>query len=278
MTRKIIIYTIPKCGTHFLSQIVALLLNINCNIYDKKELYKYVDHIIHASQIKNKPYFNTHPKYVNYQIMKKAPHFIIFSIRNPIDKTISNFFYNYYNRLNLRDKNIVDKNFNKVMFNWCNKNIQKYSNEIIKHMNMQKYFSNSILIDYNKLNSNKIEHIKLIANIMKVPYNDELIQLIYDKTDVKKCRNYEKNVKLFKVGKVQHDCFFRDGTNEQFYKYFTHEQIKILISKIPLQLKLFYNLNTILQNQKFINNTNNINNINNINDKSFNNFIDNIDI
>ena len=73
---------------------------------------------------------------------------------------------------------------------------------------MQKYFSNSILIDYNKLNSNKLEYIKLIADIMKVPYNNELLQLICDKTDVKKCRNYEKNVKLFNVGKVQHNCFF----------------------------------------------------------------------
>ena len=70
MANKLIIYSIPKCGTHFLSKIVALLLDPNCNIYNKNELYRHVVHYRKAhfnemSEI-NSPFFNTHPGYLSY--------------------------------------------------------------------------------------------------------------------------------------------------------------------------------------------------------------------
>ena len=71
MVKKCIVYSVPKSGTHFVSQILALLINPNCNIYDKDSLYKIVPHAM-STKLANLPFYNTHPMYIPYNIIKNA--------------------------------------------------------------------------------------------------------------------------------------------------------------------------------------------------------------
>ena len=241
MVKKCIVYSVPKSGTHFVSQILALLINPNCNIYDKDSLYKIVPHAM-STKLANLPFYNTHPMYIPYNIIKNAPHKVIYLIREPLDLTISCFYFHYYNRQNKSVRDNIDKNLNKNMYNWCLSKIQFYCNKIILHIQNQINHKNSFLINYNKLNSNIKLSIKFIANQLNIKCNDQLIEFISNKVNIKNCKEYERKKKLFKVGSVQNNYFFRDGTNNQYLKHFNQNQINNLISKIPIVLRKYFKL------------------------------------
>ena len=42
-------------------------INPNCNIYDKKQLYKIVPHILNANKA-NLPFYSTHPIYISHYL------------------------------------------------------------------------------------------------------------------------------------------------------------------------------------------------------------------
>jgi hypothetical protein len=156
MVNKLIVYSIPKCGTHFVSQIIALLLNKNCNIYNKKELYKYVPHLTNTLNM-SLPFFSTHPCYVNYKTINVLPNKKIFIVRSPLDKMISEYFFYVYYRTNKTKLNKINRNLNKHIFQYCVNHVKKVNSEIINYIEYSKRTNNSILFDYNKLfkNSNK---------------------------------------------------------------------------------------------------------------------------
>ena len=61
----VVIYTIPKSGTHFMSDIISLMINPKTNIYNKNKMYKFVPHIKKID--KSKVFFSTHPKYIKLE-------------------------------------------------------------------------------------------------------------------------------------------------------------------------------------------------------------------
>lgn len=239
MVKKLIIYSIPKCGTHFLSQIVALLINRNCNIYDKDELYKYVTHFTNISQI-NRPFFATHPCYLAYDKIKLLPHKKIFIVRDPLDKTISRYFYRVYYRANRQKLAIINKNLNGDIFRYCLKHLKTYCKEIVTHMKMSKRIPGSVLFDYGTVLEDKKKFIRIIAEMLEVPITDELVDFIYDKTDIKKCSEYESKFRSFNVGAVQNGLFFRQGGSKNYEKYLTIQQIERLKREIPQYLHNIY--------------------------------------
>ena len=238
----VLIYSLQKCGTHFISQIIALIINKKCNISDKNELYNIVPLITNIVQ-SNKPYFSTHPCYVNYVNIAKLPHIKIFIIRNPLDKLISEYFYEIYYRINKDELMIVNKNMNIHIYNYCIKHINKVCNEICNHINYSKIITNSILFDYNKIQNNKKTFINIIAkNLMNIDLSDEDINYINDMTNIEKCAEYESKHNSFKIGKIQNGLFFRKGENENYKSYLTNIQINILKKKIPQILIKLYNI------------------------------------
>lgn len=239
MVKRCIIYSIPKCGTHFLSQIIALLVNPNCNIYDKDELYKYVIHFTNIQQI-NRPFFATHPCYLSYEYIKKLPHKKIFIIRNPLDKLISSYFYRVYYRANRIKLMEINKNLNKSIYQYCLKNLKKFCSEIIVHMKMSKSINNSVLFDYTTVLADKKKFIKIIADMIEIPVTDVSIEMICEKTDIKKCSDYEKENNSFKVGAIQNGLFFRQGGTKNYEKYLYPNQIAQLKKQIPQYLHNFY--------------------------------------
>ena len=242
MVNNIIIYSLQKCGTHFMSQIIALILNKNCNIYDKKELYKTVP-LVENLVLANKRYFSTHPCYVSYMNISKFPHMKIFMIRNPLDKLISEYFYEIYYRIGKRELMAVNRDLNRHIYHYCLKNINKVCNQICTHIEYSKRIHNSILFDYNKILNNKRIFVKLIAHdIVGIELCDEDIDDIVYKTDIQKCSDYERKHRSFQVGRVQNGLFFRHGHNNDYKRYLTEEQIEKLKKYIPqVLIKLYLN-------------------------------------
>ena len=220
MEKKLIIYSIPKCGTHFLSQIVALLINRNCNIYDKDELYKRVTHVklTNITQI-DRPFFATHPNYLPYDKIRPLPHKKIFIVRNPLDKTVSRYFYRVYYRANPQELAMINKNLNADIFRYCLRNLEKYCAEIVTHMEMSKKIPDSVLFDYGVVFDDKKKFIRIIAEMLKIPVTDEWVDFIYEKTDIKKCSEYESKFRSFKVGAATRMPFSQNDHQELCVKH-----------------------------------------------------------
>jgi len=242
MVNNILIYSLQKCGTHFMSQIIALIINKDCNIYNKDELYRTVPLITNIVSV-NKRYFSTHPCYVSYMNIAKLSHMKIFMIRHPLDKLISEYFYEIYYRIGRNELMIVNRNPNRYIYEYCVKHINKVCREICTHIEYSKRIHNSVLFDYNKILNNKKTFIKLIArDLVDVDLSDEDIDYIVDKTDIKKCSDYEDKHNSFKVGKIQNGLFFRKGENENYKRYLTEGQIDKLKKYIPQVLIKLYNI------------------------------------
>ncbi len=69
--------------------------------------------------------------------------------------------------------------------------------------------------------------------MLEVPITDELVDFISDKTDIKKCSEYESKFRSFNVGAVQNGLFFRQGGSKNYEKYLTIQQIERLKREIP---------------------------------------------
>ena len=95
----------------------------------------------------------------------------------------------------------------------------------------------------NKILNNKRIFVKLIAqDIIGLELCDEDIDDIVDKTDIKKCSDYESKHRSFQVGKVQNGLFFRKGENNNYKRYLTEKQIENLKKYIPPVLIKLYDL------------------------------------
>ena len=242
----LIVYAVPKCGTHFLSQIVALLLNPECNIYDKDELYKEVRHVQKKEFLEDDfvapRFFNTHPNYLGYERVVSYPHKKLFVIRHPLDKTVSSFFYRIYNRAEGQRLRRIKNDLNAAIYDYCTKNIDKFSNQLLLHIEQSAVIPDSHLFDYSAFIEDKPAHIERIAEIMGVPHDQEQVDWIAAETDFDNCADYEKEHDSFRVGAVQNGAFFRQGSNNDFERYLEPDQIAALSTRIPSGLKAFYGI------------------------------------
>ena len=221
MDNYIIIYTRQKCGTHLISNIVALLIKNDCNIFNKESMYKIVPHFDGFHQyspgnIKNK-IFSTHPTYLNYNNNGINNSYIIASVRNPIDVCISFYFYRECRKPQYRRMSLID---------YVKYNINKTCMRLRDHIKFVSNNPNRLLIRYEEMINNKKEAIIKIATFIKKRSNlnlkldDALIDDICYKTDIKIAKKEENKRGMYKVGDVQVCNFHRDGSIGQWKKHF----------------------------------------------------------
>ena len=197
-----------------MSNIIALILNEETNIYDRDSMYDIVPHI---KKYNNQKIFSTHPNYISYDfiINKKIP--IITTTRDPMDTVIS-YYYFYEKR----------KDNSEKIFDYCISNISDIIQISKKHHNFIKSYSNLLLVKFEDLVYNKEEEIYKIYNFIKSNYDINLklnVNNILDKTDFLNTRKQEEKNGIYKVGKNQKTFFHRKGTKDQIFDEFTDEEI-----------------------------------------------------
>jgi hypothetical protein len=229
---KIIIYSIKKSGTHMISGIISLLIDINTNIYNKNDMYKVVPHITSNKSFNkfNQCYMSTHPKYFDMKnpIINNKDNRIIFIIRNPLDLCISQYFF-YEKR--------KQKNTQLTLFDYCKKNYKEQLRLVNRHIKKQKKVENSILISFEETIFNKkllIEKIyyflKINNKLENIDLNEDLIQKIISKTEFSKLKTNEIKNGNYMVSKKQPSLFHRKGTFNQWKEYFTEDEYNNIIN------------------------------------------------
>jgi hypothetical protein len=215
------IYTLTKTGTHLISNIIALMINENIDIYDKQKMYSLVPHI---KKYNGESIFSTHPGYIKYENMYDIP--IITTIRNPLDILISRYYF-----FELR----LDTSKQRTLFNYCLDNIDELNDSLLKHLDFINSHDNILFLKFEDLVNSKKEQIIKIFNFLSkntdIPIKINT-NLILEKTSFLKVNSEEKQRGLYMVGKNQKTMFHRDGRTYQFITKFNADEQNILLNKI----------------------------------------------
>ena len=188
------------------------------------------------------PFFNTHPNYLPYDQVQLYPHKKLFVVRNPLDKSISSFFYRIHYRATGNKLHQINEYLNEEIFDYCLENIEKFAEQIRIHIENASVIPNSYLFDYSKVIEDKSHFISKIADIMNVPWDKDVLEYISKKTDIRKCAEYESKHRSFQVGAIQNGPFFRRGANNDFERFLRPTQIDILRKKLPVDLRAFFEI------------------------------------
>lgn len=232
---KTVIYTVPKSGTHFVSNITSLLKNIDNDISTPSSLYNVVGHIKTNKQINDssKEFFSTHVMYIKPEEFQKNINSICV-IRNPIDTAIS-FYYFYETR--------KEPSKQSSIYEYLKITIPKICKEILKlvKFNLRE---NSILIKYDELITNEKDNIRKIFNFLNKYHslNDYKYDILSKKINIKNMKKNEKDLGKYLVGTIQKFNFYRSGKIGQWKEHLTNEQFKDLLNLVPKDLfSLFEN-------------------------------------
>lgn len=223
---KIIVYSIKKAGTHMISDIISLLYDINCDIYKKEEMYKIVPHIRYLVDLKNSKQdcISTHPCYFNMKskIINDSNNAIIFVIRDPLDLCISQYYF-YEKRKKISEQ--------KTLLQYCKNNYKEQLRLVNRHIQKQKKVKNSILISFEDVVSNKkntiikiYEFLKLNNKLQDIELDENIINIIIEKTTFNQVKNNEIKNGKYIVGNKQPELFHRKGTIDQWKDHFTEEE------------------------------------------------------
>ena len=229
---SIVIYSVPKSGTHYLSNIITLLINQDINIYNKEEMYKYVPHITKKKK-KNIDFcsinfFSTHAKHISYNELNHN-HKCIMIIRNPIDLTISNYFF-FEKRKAIPKQRPIYKYIIDTIENVITEvNTMKELYENNKH-NSILFRYEDLYLKFNEMVPKIVEFInRYIPNII----TNSNIDKIKEKVSFKNVQNKEKKNGIYKVGRIQNGLFHRSGKINQIKEHVNSTQINNILSKIP---------------------------------------------
>eukprot|EP01084_Bolivina_argentea_P223476 378104_1 len=230
----IVIFTVPKCGTFFLADIVTLFIDINTNIYNRLEMSSIVPHITNKRQIGEKKFFATHEVYISFSYLLNKHYNMIVGIRNPIDVTISSYFF-YEKRKPEKQQLFI--------YNYTLANIEINSNKILK--NYQHYVNNmnrcilnkfeDLIFDFNNTIKGIYQFISRFAKSDTPNYD-----LIAKMLDFETVHRQEKQNGIYKVGKIQKTLFHRSGKVGQAKEHFTNNQIATIIKLIPNDIYEIY--------------------------------------
>lgn len=238
---NIVVYSVPKSGTHYLSNIITLLIKQDVNIYNKEEMYKYVPHITKKQNI---DFFSTHPMHISYNELNYN-HKCIMMIRNPIDLAISKYFYFEKRKLRTQQRPIY-KYINDTIENVIIEvNTMKELHENNKH--------NSILLRYEDLYLKFDEMIPKIVEFINIYMPNVIKNVNIDKiketVSFKKVQNKEKQNGIYKVGRIQNGLFHRSGKINQIKEHLNFTQINNILNKIPNSMfELFPEMNILKNN------------------------------
>ena len=228
---KVIVYSIKKAGTHLVSDIISLLVNIDTDISNKTEMYKVIPHCTSRKIYDNskQPIISTHPAYIKMKsdLINSNKNGIIFVIRNPLDLCISQYYF-YEKRK--KKQNQVD------IFTFCKNNYKEQVRLVKRHINKQSKIKNSILISFEDIVNNKGDSIQKIYHFLiknnkleGINLNCDLINSIINKTEFKTVQNSEIKNGKYKVGNKQPELFHRNGSVDQWKQHFTLDQYNEII-------------------------------------------------
>jgi len=230
---KIGVYTVPKSGTHFVSDIIALMIDSNTDIYSKEKMYQLVHHLTCKKGLSDCTYFNTHPSYIDLEYLLSINTRLICVIRNPLDVCISRYFYNEKRKEPAKQRSIFEYVKNTIkpvcqeiiyFYQQCNKNNKCI---IIKFEDLITNIDNSLFKIYNFINKyNELSPPKY--EIIKQKINFNIVQ------------EKEKKNGIYKVGRIQNTLFHRSGKIGQSKEHFSKKQIIQLLNSIPKQIFEFY--------------------------------------
>lgn len=213
-----IIYTLKKCGTHLVSNICSLLIDKNCDIYNKDNMYKVVPHYTGGNIMTHNGVLSTHPNYLAYSSNLLLRYRILSIVRNPVDVCISNYFYNECRRGRQEIKEI--NMFVMMKIDGVCQNLRDHIKFITKNNNGKR-----LLLSYEKLvgkESDKIVEIDKIRQFLKdggVSVSGITSEEILEKVNVEKAKVEEKKRGMYHVGIGQVFMFHRDGSYGQWRKY-----------------------------------------------------------
>lgn len=227
--KYIIIYTIPKSGTHLISDIITLMIDKNTNIYNKNDMYNVIAH--RPTNLKNLKYniYSQHVGNLSTSILNNSK--LILTVRNPIDLCISRYYF--YEKRN--------KNSKIKIYEYIKNDILKTCNDCSRQIELNINHKNSILIRYEDILLNKRNVINLLYKFIKNDIATECINadLILEKTNFINVKTNEKKGE-YKVGIIQPYLFHRKGKFGQWKQELTQKEFINILDIIPENLKSFY--------------------------------------
>ena len=189
-------------------------------------MYKIVPHIRYLVDLKNSKNdcISTHPCYFNMKskIINNNNNGIIFVIRNPLDLCISQYYF-YEKRKKVSEQ--------KTLLQYCKNNYKEQLRLFNRHIEKHKKVKNSILISFEDVVSNKkntiikiYEFLKLNNKLQDIELDENIINIIIEKTTFNQVKNNEIKNGKYKVGNKQPELFHRKGTIDQWKDHFTEEE------------------------------------------------------
>lgn len=229
----VVIYTIPKSGTHFMSDIISLMINPKTNIYNKNKMYKFVPHIKKID--KSKVFFSTHPKYIKLEKLIEKKYKLIMMIRNPLDLCISKYFF--FEKRKPKKKR-------QSIFQYIKNNVEKESKKVWNfYNNYIKNKESAILVKYEDLILDLDTSLEIVHEYLKnyKQIKKEInYELIKEKINFDKVKKEEKKNGIYKVGRIQNSLFHRSGKVGQVKDHLNQNQINEIMESIPKYIYEIY--------------------------------------
>jgi hypothetical protein len=229
---NVMVYSVPKSGTHLVSDILALMYQPKCNIYSKTDMYNVIHHQKNdklLDKIVTKG-ISTHPNYISYKVVKTLDIKKIFIIRHPLDIAISRYYYN-------EERRNTDKR--RSMIKFVSEMLPKIINQVKSHIDECNQNKKSLLLTFENITTKKKKTVQQIADFMNFKLDPKHIENIVTKTNFEKVHNQEKINGKYIVGKTQPNMFHRNGKTKQWEKEFTPEQYNQFLKLIPDSLTQF---------------------------------------
>jgi hypothetical protein len=230
----VMVYSIPKSGTHLVSDILALIYRPNCNIYSKEKMYRVIAHLVgdgNLTEIDTRG-ISTHPKYIGYSIVNRLSAKKIFTVRHPLDVAISRYYY-------VEKRLPVEKR--RSLWTYVQAELPKIVEMTEKHLSEFKQMKGEkLLLAFERVTRKKRKAIGEIAEFLGIGLTGDAIESIVRKTSFEEVQRQEQRNGLYKVGITQPHLFHRKGQTEQWREEFTKEQYQTLLKRIPGELEKFF--------------------------------------
>ena len=221
---KIGVYTLQKSGTHIVSDIISLMVDLILIFIIKKCTKKF--YILDKSKIPQCTYFSTHLSYIDLEYLLSINTRLICVIRNPLDVCISMYFFYEMRKEQCEQRNIFD---------YVKQNIKRISEKTIDFYQRSVSNNKCLIVKFEDLITNIDNSLVKIYNFIN-KYNrlpTPKYELIKQKINFKVVQQEEKKNGIYKVGRIQKSLFHRSGKIGQSKEHFSKKKINQLLALTP---------------------------------------------